>query len=147
MKSLCNFLFQFKGRVSRLYFLIGALGVPFLVSLISLLVVSLFSWWEPLPQEIQALGTLVMILVGLAVMVSIISFWVRRLHDLNFSGWWILGIWAYGFILDSIGGEAFMGQKPIVYTISALTWLPFLLLLFVKGTEGANRFGEDPRLE
>src|SRR5580765_1813872 len=144
MRSFFEFLFSFKGRVSRLYFLVGALGVPILVSLVSLLVVSLFSWWEPLPQGLNAFGTLVMIIVGIAVMVSIISFWVRRLHDLNFSGWWILAIWAYGFILDWIGTSV-MDKKPILYTISALTWLPFLLLLLIKGTDGANRFGDDPR--
>lgn len=144
MRSFFEFLFSFRGRISRLYFLVGALGVPLLVSLLTLLVISLFSWWEPLPEWVGALGTILMIIVGLAVMVSIISFWVRRLHDLNFSGWWILAIWIYGFALDW-ASTMVLDQKALFYTISALTWLPFLLLLFVRGTKGANRFGVDPK--
>jgi uncharacterized membrane protein YhaH (DUF805 family) len=46
---------------------------------------------------------------------------VRRLHDINFSGWWVL-----------------LGLIPIVGNIA-------LLILYIRrGTKGPNRFGEDP---
>jgi uncharacterized membrane protein YhaH (DUF805 family) len=46
---------------------------------------------------------------------------VRRLHDINFSGWWVL-----------------LGLIPIVGNIA-------LLILYIRrGTKGLNRFGEDP---
>ena len=54
--------------------------------------------------------SLALLLPGLAVA-------VRRYHDKDFRGWWIL--------------------VPIVNVV----------LLFLKGTEGENRFGPDPLLE
>ena len=46
---------------------------------------------------------------------------VRRLHDTNRSGWWVLIT-----LIPYIGG------------------IILLILLCLKGTEGDNRFGEDP---
>ena len=60
------------------------------------------------------LSTLAIILPDLAVT-------IRRLHDLDKSGWWIL-----------------IGLIPLIGSIIMLIW-------FVgRGTEGPNRFGEDP---
>lgn len=47
---------------------------------------------------------------------------IRRLHDLNLSGWWI--------ILTII--------LPLGYTIMSLC------LMFIKGTDGENRYGRNP---
>lgn len=60
-----------------------------------------------------ALGTL---LPSLAVS-------IRRLHDSNRSGWWML-----------------LALVPILGTI----WL--LILMLVRGTHGPNRYGADPKL-
>lgn len=51
---------------------------------------------------------------------------VRRLHDMNFSGWWYLPILAFTVV-------------PIVGSI------PKLLLFFIPGTASGNRFGPNPR--
>jgi uncharacterized membrane protein YhaH (DUF805 family) len=45
----------------------------------------------------------------------------RRLHDLDRSGWWI-----------------------IVIVVPLLGQLTFLVWMFMRGTRGVNRFGEDP---
>ena len=58
---------------------------------------------------------------GLAVLLPGIAVGVRRLHDLERSGWWLL----LGFI-------------PIVGAIVLIVWF------CTKGTDGANRFGPDP---
>ena len=59
------------------------------------------------------LFAIAMILPGLAVQ-------VRRLHDINWSGWWLL------LALTAIGSL-------------------FLCVLYcIKGTDGYNRFGPDP---
>lgn len=59
---------------------------------------------------------------------------VRRLHDLNFSGFWI-------FL-----------EIPIIialYSISfpsvIITWSFSLILLLIKGNKGANKYGEEPK--
>ena len=50
---------------------------------------------------------------------------VRRLHDINRSGWWLL----------------LMMPIPIV------GWIVLLIFLVSRGTSGKNRFGGDPQKE
>jgi uncharacterized membrane protein YhaH (DUF805 family) len=69
-----------------------------------------------------ALGTygIVGLLVSLALLLPYLSVWIRRLHDLDRTGWWVL--------------IAFTG----IGTILLIVWF------CMKGTTGPNRFGPDP---
>jgi uncharacterized membrane protein YhaH (DUF805 family) len=68
-------------------------------------------------------GTPMSPLYSLAILLPSIAVAVRRLHDTDRSGWWIL-----------------IGLVPILGVI-------VLLIFFVTdGTEGTNRFGDDPKL-
>jgi uncharacterized membrane protein YhaH (DUF805 family) len=53
---------------------------------------------------------------------------VRRFHDIDMSGWWVLGF-------------LFLNMFPYLGVISVLVMLYFLIK---KGTSGDNRFGSDP---
>ncbi len=64
-------------------------------------------------------GLLIVCLLGLALLIPNIAVSVRRLHDVNRSGWWML----------------------IAFTIIGV--IPLLYWLIKKGTDGPNRFGED----
>ncbi|WP_407672781.1 DUF805 domain-containing protein [Parerythrobacter jejuensis] len=66
---------------------------------------------------------------GLIVFIPSIAVSVRRLHDRDMSGWWYLG-----FIVASL-----------IPFIGFLASLAFLVLMFLPGTEGPNRFGPDPK--
>lgn len=68
-------------------------------------------------------------LYWLAVFIPSIAVAVRRLHDRDMSGWWYLG-----FIL--------LGMIPFVGWIASIA---FLVILFLPGTVGPNRFGPDPK--
>ncbi len=71
-------------------------------------------------------------LYGLYVLIAFIpaiAVTVRRLHDRNMSGWWYLGI----FLLSLI---------PLVGLLASLG---FLVIMFLDGTPGPNRFGPDPK--
>jgi uncharacterized membrane protein YhaH (DUF805 family) len=59
---------------------------------------------------------------GLAILVPSLAVTVRRLHDIDRTGWWIL-----------------IGLVPFVGTIVLLVLAPF------EGTPGANRYGSDPK--
>lgn len=60
-------------------------------------------------------------LVSLALLAPNITVGVRRMHDRDMSGWWIL-----------------LGLIPLIGAL-------ILLILFVlRGTDGPNRFGPDP---
>jgi uncharacterized membrane protein YhaH (DUF805 family) len=58
------------------------------------------------------------VLFSLAVLLPSIAVGVRRLHDIDRSGWWLL-----------------IGLVPIVGVILLLVWA------CMRGTQGANRFG------
>ena len=60
-------------------------------------------------------------LFGLAVLLPGLAVTVRRLHDLDRTGWWIL-----------------LGLIPLVGAIILIIWF------CSKGTDGLNRFGADP---
>jgi uncharacterized membrane protein YhaH (DUF805 family) len=60
-------------------------------------------------------------LFGLVTIIPNIAIAIRRLHDLDRTGWWIL----LGFI-------------PLI------GWIILLIWYVTKGTDGPNRFGPDP---
>ena len=64
---------------------------------------------------------LISVLITLALIVPAISVGVRRLHDTNRTGWWMLA-----FII------------PLLGLVLALFWLT------KRGTVGPNQYGEDP---
>ena len=66
-------------------------------------------------------GIVVFVLVALAFLLPSLSVLVRRLHDVDRSGWW------YWIVLI-----------PIVGAILILVWF------CTEGTQGDNRFGPDP---
>jgi uncharacterized membrane protein YhaH (DUF805 family) len=74
------------------------------------------------PFAVMGIYTLLVIIPSIAVT-------VRRLHDRNMSGWWYLG-----FIV--------LSALPIVGFVSNVA---FLVIMFLPGTAGPNRFGEDPK--
>jgi uncharacterized membrane protein YhaH (DUF805 family) len=83
----------------------------------------------------QSLGPVFYIGAGLlgiwflAVLVPSIAVVVRRLHDRDLSGWWYLGAIVAGMI-------------PFVGFIASIA---LLVLMFLPGTPGPNRFGPDPK--
>ena len=64
----------------------------------------------------------VMLIVALALLIPGLALAIRRLHDTDRSGWWLL-----------------IGLIPLV---GAIVLLVFYCL---EGTAGPNRFGEDPK--
>lgn len=107
-------VFSLTGRIGRLRMLAFGvvLGAAFMAAALVVAVLT------------AALGPFAMILFGvlyLPVLVFSLGFSVRRLHDLNQSGWWVL-----------------------------LTFIPLLnlgiglYLIFAPGTEGGNNFGPAP---
>ena len=89
-------------------------------------------WWFTLAYAIvniilsliPRVGTILSGILGLAVLIPSIGVAVRRLHDINKSGWWYLLI-----------------LIPLVGTIILIVW-------FVKPSDnGENQYGERPRWE
>ena len=69
----------------------------------------------------DVLGGILNLVVTLGLLVPSIAVSIRRLHDTDRSGWWIL-----------------LGLIPLIGTI-------ILIVFYVqRGTDGDNRFGPDP---
>ena len=70
---------------------------------------------------------------------------IRRLHDTNRSGWWmLLGIAPYAASIALLlsGNIAAAGMVAIVALIAAVVLLIFMVL---EGTKGQNGYGPDPK--
>jgi uncharacterized membrane protein YhaH (DUF805 family) len=59
---------------------------------------------------------------SLAVLIPTLALWVRRLHDIDRTGWWI-----------------FINLIPLIGTIV------LLVFALTPGTPGSNRYGPDPK--
>jgi uncharacterized membrane protein YhaH (DUF805 family) len=99
-----------------------------------------------------------MILFYLALLLPMIAVQVRRLHDTDRSGWWLGAFWLmypvymvliFGTSLSNLrSGTAPGAGLAIGSGIFGLVFFVYSIVLFVffclRGTHGANRFGEDP---
>lgn len=96
---------------------------------------------------------LLSIIFGLGLLVPWTAVMVRRLHDIDRTGWWlaaaafvgavVLGLIATGLLSDSFTGPG--GALSIVAVIAVVVTALVLLIFFVTpGTAGRNRFGPDP---
>lgn len=84
------------------------------------------------PIMLISLLTLVCLKLELVIQAALIlQVTIRRLHDINLSGWWVL-LCAVLFYIEQF------------YIVSILGAIFLLILILKKGTKGPNRFGEDP---
>ncbi len=81
----------------------------------------------------------------LATLVPSLAVGVRRLHDTNRSGWWLLI--GYGpFLLSLILTLAGILQFAMILSILALVGFVVLLVFMVmEGNRGPNQYGPDPK--
>ena len=109
---------QFSGRSRRKEFWLFYLLITIATVVLTVIDISIGTF-----DDISGFGLLSSIF-SLAIIVPSISVGVRRLHDTDRSGWWLL----LGFI-------------PLLGTI--------VLVVFwcQRGTEGSNNFGDDPLIE
>jgi uncharacterized membrane protein YhaH (DUF805 family) len=82
----------------------------------------------PEPGPLFYVGAVALGLFVLGSLVPGIAVTVRRFHDRDMSGWWVLGF-------------AVLGALPYVGWIASLVQLVITVL---PGTKGPNRFGDDP---
>lgn len=101
-------------------------------------------------RAIAASGTIMVIfllimLVSLALFIPYLAVTIRRLHDTNRPGWWVLAP-AIGYIVLIVGAVAESGAISIIGTLLMVgASLALLVFMFPDGMPGPNRFGEDPK--
>ena len=84
-------------------------------------------------------------LFALATLCPSIAVGIRRLHDTDRSGWWLLI--GYGPLLLSLC-LTLLGSLQFAMILSLLALLGFIVLLVflvLEGTRGPNQYGPDPK--
>jgi uncharacterized membrane protein YhaH (DUF805 family) len=149
LRSCFSKYFDFSGRASRSEFWYFRLFIV-LISMLLNILVNLFSGFVT-----NANLTLLFLGLGVAILIPDLSVQVRRLHDRDLSGFWLLPIY---IVIPGIIGGFFYTNNKIGHQLTAaheqgllvlgVVWLAWALgILFVDllpGTEGKNRYGPDP---
>ncbi|WP_370178700.1 DUF805 domain-containing protein [Alteriqipengyuania sp.] len=115
---------DFEGRSRRLEYWMFQLGQWILFIAMALVIGAVDAAGDPLERGgISDLLTIPLVIVWLALLIPNLAVTVRRLHDQDKSGWWIL------LNLIPLGG------------------LVLLVFMFLDGTPGENQFGPSPKEE
>jgi uncharacterized membrane protein YhaH (DUF805 family) len=143
MGGLSKYL-SFQGRARRARFWLTAIAIYGAILVSALLAMGLSG-------ILPFLGILFLPVFALSIVASLANA-TRRLHDRNKSAWWLLLFVGVPAILLAPGEAARMtpGSESAGFAgLCALISLPFSIWGFVemgclRGTTGANRFGDDP---
>lgn len=158
---------EFSGRSRRLEYWAWVL-FQFAISIVFFVLVSvaanvtLLTLGDSLNPVALGAGFLVIfglwMLVSLFLLIPSLAVTVRRLHDTNRSGWWILAplvpyVVGWTAFVMAVGagkpGSAEFGGLALIGMLSFLATLVLGLVVFVfmllEGTPGPNRYGPDPK--
>jgi uncharacterized membrane protein YhaH (DUF805 family) len=96
-----------------------------------------------------AIAFIVLFGVMIAIWVSYLAIGVKRLHDRDRSGWWIVVFYIVPWVLGSVANVADKQGNDTVELVAGLIGLVCVIwglveLGFLRGTRGPNRFGPDP---
>ena len=139
--------FGFKGRINR-----GKYWLAILIFVIVGLIMGTISYVADQALPAQLLS----IIVNIGLFISGLAVGIKRLHDRDKSGWWLLLFYVLpsllfgagaGLFIYGVGEEAASGMigGSVLYVLglAALVWA-IVELGCLRGTLGPNRFGPDP---
>ena len=157
--SWTHYLFGFSGRINRakywLFVLVGFLfmGAGFLAVLPYILIERPST--SDLHQSVSPLKLLTLIAEGIVILAYIVASFailVKRLHDRNKSGWWLLIFFVLPSAFDAINDPKIVptwhippiSSLALVLASVVLSIWGFFEIALLRGTAGDNRFGADP---
>jgi uncharacterized membrane protein YhaH (DUF805 family) len=155
---------DFSGRSRRMEFWMWKLGL-FIVYVVMMVLFSVvFGSAVMAGDPSQAGGAIAGLMVmwglltifGLAILIPDLAVTVRRLHDTNRTGWWILApVIPYAVAFFTIfsaaasGSEGGMMAGGLIGVLSILAAvglaITVLVFMFLEGTKGPNKYGADPK--
>jgi uncharacterized membrane protein YhaH (DUF805 family) len=143
--SLLDFLFSPNGRINRAkYWLFVVVSIAILIILAAVMTVVGIVRINQGAFPIGALiifGVVYLILLIVGVFVGI-----KRLHDRDKSGWWLLVFYLVPMVLSWISAILSRNGIGALFALGSLAisiWA-FVELGCLRGTRGPNRYGEDP---
>ena len=141
--SWTTLFFSFQGRINRSKYwltVVVSFAVWIAYAVVGLLMVGRV---DPDFKDFDNLSTpTIVIFAVIAAIIVIGAIWswlavsVKRLHDRDKSGWWLLLFW----LLPSA-----LGLLPVLNLVGfAISIWAFVEFGCLRGTDGSNRFGPDP---
>lgn len=107
---ISNHFFDFKGRTNRKVFWLFSLNVLILNLILSYII-----------HKFDFIGIIAGIVFSLFMFFPTLSLDVRRLHDVGFSGWWVL-----------------------IFFIPLFGFIALIVFACIPGTQGENKYGPVP---
>ncbi|ESQ16977.1 MAG TPA: DUF805 domain-containing protein [Chromatiaceae bacterium] len=143
--------FDPKGRFGRLSYFAWLTAANFFAAIAQLMIGLLvgFSVGFTGSLDMQTVGSVIGMflnfIISLIVLVVSILFFIRRLHDIDLSGWWVL----FAPVVGSVAALLFVGSVaggssglPIAVIILGLIAMGFsIYVLFKRGDTGTNQYG------
>jgi uncharacterized membrane protein YhaH (DUF805 family) len=131
------FFLSFRGRSSRQEFWLGYIGSIAVLAVLTRALPTLLLPSGPIyystRDEVDFLLKLPTIIAFFIVVWPLTAIFVKRLHDFNASGWWLVGI----AVLPPI-------SKMTSINLTILYLVVVAVLGLIPGVRGSNRFGVDP---
>ncbi|MEI7805091.1 MAG: DUF805 domain-containing protein [Hyphomicrobiales bacterium] len=139
--NLVQLFYGFEGRINRAKYWL-AVGVFLAIAIVlTLLAIMLGLGVDVEDLAETSLSVIVIaIIVYIPMLIAGIAVGMKRLHDRNKSGWWLVLFYAAPALLSWLGGEnMILSLVSFIISIWAIVELGFL-----RGTPGANSYGPDP---
>ncbi len=137
--NLFTLLFSFRGRINRAKYWLAVL-----IYVISLSILWAIVYW----YELEGGALIAVAVFALPIWVSGIAVGIKRLHDRDKSGWWILLFYFGPQVLNGLATAAGENEQILSLLLStasvALGIWAIVELGCLRGTPGPNRFGPDP---
>ena len=162
MRPLKNYA-KFSGRASRAEFwwfflFVMIVYIAIMIALGTMGGIAAINPAAALLTGSVGIGVVLLGLFWLAMFIPMLAAQIRRLHDINRSGWWLGGFWLVyllymGLTFSALAGARTDGSVPnmgsvagagILALIMFVYSIVLLVFLCLRGTQGPNRFGPDP---
>ena len=140
LESFTWFFLSLRGRISRQEYWLGYFGVIILyIVLINVLTPVFVDWQRPYRtwwyrDELDAAMAWPKVWLAAAFTWPMATLYVKRLHDMNMSAWWLIAMPFLSWLASTLNASA------LQYTM----WACIFGLGMLPGTRGDNRFGSDP---
>lgn len=131
-------LFGFRGRINRAKY-----WLTFLIYFVALFALYIrFGLFFSFPTDPVGI-ILTFAIPFIPIVISSVALAIKRLHDRNKSGWWLLVFYLLPGVIDNIG--MYTAVQLVFHLASlALSIWALVELGFLRGTSGSNKYGPDP---
>lgn len=145
-----SLLFGFRGRISRAKYWLAVLIYTLAVIAYTVTIFALLGGIDP--DNLFSFAGTGLAIWAIGFVLIVVLTWsgfatgIKRLHDRDKSGWWIVLFWLGPSVIGGMQAMTVNVGMIMVYSLASLAIAVWGLveLGFLRGTSGANQYGPDP---